>query len=118
MEMNELDEAAKRMADIVSMHAVVGHYGKWAAFALADGRSDTTAYDTRDEAIRHQHHNEDRYTFILIPPSGMTAKEGKEVLSFWRAIRDAGYKAADPQIAMPHSRRDRARQVHAIRNPR
>lgn len=114
--MNEsLQDAAKRMADEVTMHAVLGQYGKWCAFALSDGSSDHVAYDTRDAAIRHQHHNEDFYTFILVPPAGMTPAEGKEVLAFWRAMRDAGYRAADPQLAMPLTPGDRRRQISAIK---
>lgn len=110
-----LSEAAKRMSSEVTMHAVLGNYGKWAAFALADGSSDHVAYDTRSDAISHQHHNEDRYTFILIPPAGMTLGEGMQVLTFWRLMRDAGYRATDPQLAMPLTKEDQKRQIGSIK---
>lgn len=109
-----LKDAAKRMAEEVTMHAIAGKYGKWAAFALADGRSDHVAYDSREDAVRHQGHNADWFAFILIPPDGMPATHAVEVLSFWRVARDAGLPAAVP-MSMPLTRRDRVRQVHALR---
>lgn len=116
METAVFSDAAKRMSDEVTMHAVLGHYGKWAAFRLSDGSStDHTAYDSRADAVRHQKNDEDRCLYILIPPAGMPVDHAEQVLDFWRKAHDAGFRAADPEILMPHSKQDQRRQIKALK---
>lgn len=116
METAVYSDDAKRMSDEVTMHAVLGHYGKWAAFRLSDGSSpDHMAYDSRAEAVRHQKQVNDKCLFILIPPDGMPARDAEELLDFWRKAYDAGFRATDPEILMPLSPADRRRQIKAIK---
>jgi hypothetical protein len=93
-------DAAKRCADAITMHALAGSAGKWAAIRLADGSSDNTAYDTRSDAILHQSSPE-YSTYVLIPPDGMEVREADVLLSFWRQVYDAGFRAVDPRDDIP-----------------
>lgn len=93
-------DAARRMADEITLHAIAGSAGKWAAVRLQDGGSDHTAYSARSDAIRHQLSPE-YCTYILIPPDGMQLRSADRVLHFWRQIYDAGYRAVDPRDDIP-----------------
>lgn len=91
-------DAAKRVSDIYLMHRVAdpyGNIGKWMACALADGSSDNVLYDSKQDAIRHQHHNENWYTFIQIVPSTMTPCEAEVMLKVARMAYDAGGRISD-----------------------
>lgn len=93
-------DAARRLSDEITLHAIAGSAGKWAAIKLADGSSDRTAYDSRSSAVSHQSRPE-YCTFVLIPPGGMTVKEADVLLSFWRQVYDAGFRAVDPRDDIP-----------------
>jgi len=93
-------DAAKRLADEITLHAIAGSAGKWAAITLADGSCDHTPYDTRSDAVRHQASPE-YCTFVLIPPDGMTVREADVLLHFWRQAHDAGFRAIDPRDDIP-----------------
>lgn len=91
-------DAAKRVADEFNMHRVADPYGNigfWIACALADGTSDHTLYETKQDAIRHQHHNENFYTFIQIVPSTFTECESEVMLKVARMMYNAGGRMSD-----------------------
>jgi hypothetical protein len=91
-------DSAKRVSDIYNTHRVADPYGcigSWIACALADGSSDMVLYDTKRDAIRHQHHNENWYTFIQIVPSTMTPCEAEVMLRVARMAYDAGMRMTD-----------------------
>lgn len=91
-------DAAKRVADIYNMHRVADPYGcigSWFACALSDGTSDMVLYDSKRDAIRHQHHNENWYTFIQLVPSTMTPCEAEVMLKVARMLYDAGGRISD-----------------------
>lgn len=91
-------DAAKRIADIYSLHRLADPYGNigfWIACALADGQSDMVLYETKRDAIRHQHHNENWYTFIQIVPSSMTPCEAEVMLKVARMAYDKGWRITD-----------------------
>ena len=91
-------DAAKRIADIYSLHRLADPYGNigfWIACALADGQSDMVLYETKSDAIRHQHHNENWYTFIQIVPSTMTPCEAEVMLKVARMAYDRGWRITD-----------------------
>lgn len=93
------EDAAKRIADEYNLHRIGDEYGsigKWIACALHDGRSDGVLYDSKPDAIRHQHHNEQWYTFIKINPHSMNACEAAVMLKTARNLYDAGLRLADP----------------------
>ncbi len=93
-------DAARRLSDEITLHAIAGSAGKWAAVKLQDGSSDHTAYGSRSDAVIHQAGPE-YCTFVLIPPSGMTVKEADVLLDFWRKVYDAGFRAVDPRDDIP-----------------
>lgn len=93
-------DAARRMSDTVNMHLAAGSVAKWAAFKLADGTSDNTAYDSRADAIRHQF-REDLCTYVLIQPGGMQPREADAVLRFTRWAYDQGYRITSPEDPHP-----------------
>jgi hypothetical protein len=85
-------DAAKRITDTYVLHRLadpIGNTGKWFAVALEDGSSDKTVYDTKQEAITHQHHNEGYYFFIQIVPGQMNECDAELMLSGARKMRKA-----------------------------
>lgn len=96
-------DAAKRVADYYNLHYVaLGGWdavGKWIACALNDGSSDGVLYDNRRDAVRHQHHNEDWFTFIKIVPHSMRVCEAEVMLKTARSLADKGLKMSDPDDA-------------------
>ena len=96
--LNLHSDAAKRVVDVYNMHRVADPYGCigfWIACALADGSSDNVLYETKRDAINHQHHNENFYTFIQIVPSTMTECEAEVMLKVARMAYDKGMRVTD-----------------------
>lgn len=94
------EDAVKRIRDTYNLHRVGDPYGsvkKWIACALQDGSSDGVLYDSKPDAIFHQHHNEEYYTFIRIGPHSMTECEAAVMLNTARRLYDKGLKLSDPQ---------------------
>lgn len=92
-------DAARRCAENINMHyQAIGWpaVGKFCAVALQDGSSDHVLYDSKPDAIRHQHHNEQWYAFVKILPSAMTDCEAEIYLDFNRKAYDAGFRLTDP----------------------
>jgi hypothetical protein len=117
-ELYALKEAGKRMADVLNL-ALIAHgpsiTGKWMAFALADGRSDNTVYDTRPDAIRHQFH-ETLAHYEQMRPKGWSADECALTLQYARAAYDAGWRpsAIDPAPILPVRLEDKALKLRQL----
>lgn len=78
-------DAAKNMSDHYNLHKSVGAItGHWLAFALQDGGHDGTVYESKAEAVRHQHHAEWWCAFIRIGPSYMSVCEAESQLMWQR----------------------------------
>lgn len=98
----EHSDAAKRLSDTYNLHVSAArtygtsNTGKWFAASLAEGKSDGVVYDSKQEAVRHQHHNENFYAFIKIGPVGMSICEAEAFLKMHRQVYDAGFRFADP----------------------
>jgi len=91
-------DAAKRIADEYSLHRVAdpfGCIGFWIACALEDGHSDHILYDTKTDAIQHQHHNENWYTFIQIVPAMLTPCGAEVMLKIARMVYVKGGRNTD-----------------------
>jgi hypothetical protein len=89
-------DAALRVADEYTMHRLADPYGtigKWFAANLGDGKSDHVLYDTKREAILHQHHNESWYTYIQIGPHSMSVCAAEVMLKIGRR----GVALVDPE---------------------
>lgn len=94
------DDAAKRAADQHNLHIAAGAHnavGKWIAIALADGDSDGVLYDSKTDAIRHQHHNEMYYMFVCVGPASLSVCEMASFLHTNRMMHDAGIPLTDPR---------------------
>ena len=88
---------ARRMADAMNLHAVAKSRG-WAVFALLDGRSDQTAYETLDDAHRSTKWRRDDYLYLEIPAGGCNnPAEMQACLDYGRALHKAGYRLPDPR---------------------
>lgn len=92
-------DAAKRIYDTYHLHRTVdlyGSQGKWFACALNDGKTDGVLYDSKSDAVTHQHHNEQFYLYIQITPANMTLCDAEIYLGVIRRLYDAGFRMADP----------------------
>lgn len=92
-------DAAKKVWETYNMHRLfhsTNGIGKWFACALEDGETDNTLYDRKQDAVRHQKHNESRFTFIRIVPSSMSQCEAEVMLATARNLNKAGMRLADP----------------------
>jgi hypothetical protein len=88
---------ARRMADTMNLHAVVKAKG-WAVFALADGTSDNTAYETIGEAYMAKRWDRDNFLYLQIPAGGVNdPAEMQGCLDYARALHKAGYRLPDPR---------------------
>lgn len=120
---------AQRMTDVMNLHAVAKAKG-WAVFALADGTSDNTAYETRDDALRSKRWNRDRYLYLQIPAGGVSdPAEMQACLDYARTLHDMGARLPDPRDfnapdrdfpyhQPPILRRDWGPQIRALLNKR
>jgi hypothetical protein len=118
-------DAAKRVSDEYNLHKLADPYGcigKWIAITLHDGSSDHTLYDRKQQAVQHQHHNEQWYAFIQIKPVTMSTCEAETYLTVMRRVYDAGLRMADPdnvtggkEVIRRLTREDQRSQLQTIR---
>ena len=92
-------DAARRIADSITLHILANEHGYWAAYRLADGGTDHTAYLSRADAIKHQFH-ESFCFYVLIPRDQMSAHEAEHLLHFYRECRDRGIPIAAPEYEL------------------
>jgi hypothetical protein len=107
-------DTARRIADNVGMHVVLGHAGRWAAYRLADGSTDNVAYDTEDDARAR---NASRPSAVLqIPPDGMQYREAQAWLGYWRGLHDGFYRPEPGDLVplMPLTAADQRRAVRVL----
>jgi hypothetical protein len=86
---------ARRLSDVVRLHIVCGHAGKWIAARLSDGGTDGVLYDSRADAVTHQLH-ETQCCYVKIPADDMSPRSAKTFLDMHRQLYDAGYRVQDP----------------------
>lgn len=95
----QYSDAAKRIADEMTMHTLAGEAGHWAAFRLSDGRArDHTAYSTRIEAVKAQRWDRDETVYLEITPDGMIPKEAEAYLTYARFLHNHGMRLPDPEF--------------------
>jgi hypothetical protein len=95
---NDYSDAAKRASDAYNLHRVAdphGSIGKWIAVRLSDGTTDDTLYDSKQDAVRGQHHNEDYYAFVQVGPWSFTPQYAETFLKINRRMYDKGLRLAD-----------------------
>lgn len=96
--LNMHSDAANRVADEYALHRLADPYGNvgyWIACALADGTSDHTLYESKKDAIRHQHHNENWYTYVQIVPSNFSICAAEVMLKVARMAYAKGMRISD-----------------------
>lgn len=99
---NDHTDAAKRLSDTHRLHkSALGQLaiGRWFACALADGTTDGVLYDSKRDAVRHQHHNEQFYAFVCVNPGDCTPCEAEEYLHINRMLYSRGIRMTDPDHA-------------------
>jgi hypothetical protein len=95
-------DAAKRVSDTYRLHRTVmggDAIGGFFAVKLADGTSDGVLYDTKRDAVRHQHHNEQWYAFVAVGPFDMDVCAAETFIGTVRTFYDAGLRLPDPEHA-------------------
>lgn len=120
----ELLEAAKRASDLANSYLTwyppFDIRNKWLAFKLEDGTSDGVLYDTKREAVRHQHGNEQWYAFFPFRNclGGTNAREMAIFLLWNRDAYNNGMRMPDPDdvhggrdVLMTAARGDQYRQA-------
>jgi hypothetical protein len=114
-------DAAKRMSDHYNLHKTCGAItGHWLAFALADGAHDGTVYESKLEAVVHQHHGEWWCAFIRIGPSAMSVCEAESQLVWQRQqaklkLPDRDDSRGGLDVIRRLTVEDQARQTAALR---
>lgn len=111
-----VDDAAKRAYDGVRTLATFNDYdtrvkqSPYVAIRLSDGSVDSTLYDTKQDAVRHQLHETlyAYFSFRNAPAGFATYKDAAIYLAWNRATYDAGMRMVDPDhhaggrdVAMP-----------------
>jgi hypothetical protein len=109
----EFADASKRIANAMTLHALAGSAGRFAAFKIADGSSPdhNTVYDTRIEAVAHQKWDLDTVMYLEITPDGMQPREAGALLQWWRFLYSRGWRYPYPEFdfdgGMPDLKSDR-----------
>lgn len=65
---------------------------RFVAIRLADGGSDNTAYETRQQAIDHQPGDRNRYAYMVIPAGQPSVTDCDVLLWYARTCYDRGYR--------------------------
>jgi hypothetical protein len=113
-------DAARRCSEIVTATAIIADAVgdttyRWVAIRLSDGGSDGTVYASRDDAIRHQLH-EELCAYVLCPPSGMQPQEAEIYLAFHRKAYDAGFRMTGPECITPITNEGMRSQLTRLSN--
>lgn len=92
-------DTARRVADQYQQHREHNDrsIGAWMAARLSDGTSDGVLYETRRDAVRHQHHDEQQYAFINIRPNGMSVCAAASFMRTCRMAYAGGFRLTDPE---------------------
>jgi hypothetical protein len=78
-------DAAKRLSDTYNLHVTCGaRPGSVIAFGLADAVSDGELYDSREDAVAHQRHNEGWKGYVRIGAGHMSVCAAASVLRWQR----------------------------------
>ena len=108
-------DAAKRMSDVITLHAVAGQAGRFVLIKLLDGSEvgHLNLYGSREEAEQHKTHP--AQIAVLVPPGGHGATHCEEVLHYHRDLYDkAGKRPLEIGYLQPLTRRDQRRQIRIL----
>lgn len=100
-----VSDAAKRIADSMTMHTLAGKAGCWAAFRMADGVPvDNTAHERREDAVKAAGWDRDTTVYLEVQADGMPVEAAQACLDFQRQLHDAGFRLPDPNFHFDISR--------------
>jgi hypothetical protein len=94
-------DAARRFNEAIALHQTVLSKDeliarRFIAVALADGRTDGTAYESRADAMRHQRGHPALYLYFQLPVMNRPGiRECDSLIWYARSVYDAGYR---PQL--------------------
>jgi hypothetical protein len=98
----ELEECGKRASDIVNSFYTYWDWDElrrqWIALRLADGGSDSVLYESKRDAVRHQH-NEFLCAYLLfngVGPGGTKPRQMAIYIKFHRDLYRRGFRMPDP----------------------
>jgi hypothetical protein len=99
----------------------LGSIGRWFAVALHDGTTDNVLYDSKRDAVLHQHHNEQWYAFVQVTPGDLDDRAAETWLSLHRRMYDAGiripdrdHKSGGVDVIKRASKEDMANQMRSM----
>lgn len=113
-----VEDAAKRVSDGMNLFAATGDFDtlfrSFVAFKLEDGSTDYVLYDSREDAIRVTRNGPPVMVLSTREaPGGMPVKEALAVLTYHRALHDAGIDQNRAMI-IPLERDQVGRQLRQI----
>jgi hypothetical protein len=97
-----VSDTAKRAYDIVRSYTAFVEYDErvrsWVALRLEDGGSDGVLYLSKQDAIRHQAHEQlcAYFSYRTAPTGFGNARDAAVWLEFHRMAYDSGFRLADP----------------------
>lgn len=91
-------DAARRISDMVT-NAIADRQGnRWMAFALEDGTSNGTVYDTKKDAIHHHRNAARKYCYLRIPLDMLSPLAAEAFLKIHRQMSKLGQHPDDEMI--------------------
>jgi hypothetical protein len=101
-----VSDAARRIADAMTLHTLAGQAGMWASFRMSDGTEvhRGAAYAIREDAVKAAGWNRDTTVYLEIQADGMPVEAAQACLDFQRQLHDAGFRLPDPTFHFDISR--------------
>lgn len=115
-----VSDAAKSIANAMTLHTIAGQAGQWASFRMSDGREvqPHTAYASHADAMRHANWDRDTTVYLEITPDGFPPHEAEGALRFARGLHDMGFRIPTPDFSydptMPLLKADRVRTIRHL----
>lgn len=91
-------DAAKRISDVVTQAIADRQGNRWMAFALEDGASNGTVFDTKADAIRHHRNAARQYMYLKIPLDYLSPRAAEVFLKLHRQLKALGQHPDDEMI--------------------
>lgn len=95
-----VSDAAKAIANSMTLHTIAGQAGQWASFRMSDGREvqPHTAYVSHADAMRHAGWDRDTTVYLEITPDGIPATEAEGLLRYARGLYAMGWRIPAPDF--------------------
>jgi len=112
-------DAARNIADSMTLHTIAGSTGMWAAFRMSDGQPvDNAVYASREDAVKAAGWDRDTTVYLEVQADGMKPEAAQVCLDFQRALHDAGFRLPSPDfhfdLSVPMFAWDRYRTIRHL----